>query len=155
MILRIHSTISTCIISEDKMDGFMQGYYHLPEGNTSMIADVIPATIGTKTPASLHAQDLQAQDLQAGLLPIIKHMKQNGTIGLQITYLQELPTLTRLPSRHMQLGTLTIIYLTMEPQMLSESMSLINDKISVSSTLVPIVSFLPMIHGSKIPTLFR
>ena len=35
-------------------------YYHLPEGNTYMIADVIPAMIGTKTPASLQTQDLQA-----------------------------------------------------------------------------------------------
>jgi len=36
----------------------------LSEGNTSMIADVIPITIGTKTPSSL-----QTQDLQAGLRP--------------------------------------------------------------------------------------
>ena len=79
----------------------MQGYYHLPEGNTSMIADVIPTTIETKTPLSL-----QTQDRQAGLRLVIKHMKLIGTIGQKITHLQGLPTLTRPLSPHMQLGTL-------------------------------------------------
>ena len=45
------------------MDGFMPDNYHLPEGNTSMMVDVIPATIETKIPASLQTQAPQT-DLQ-------------------------------------------------------------------------------------------
>ena len=105
------------------MDGFMLGYYHLPEENTSMIADVTPSTIGTKSPAFL-----QTQDLQAGLRPVIKHMKLNGTIRQKITRIQGLPTLTRSPSPHMQLGILMTLYQTMGPQMLSELMPFIIKK---------------------------
>jgi len=70
-----------------------------------MIADVIPATIGTKIPASL-----QTQAPQTDLHHHTRHMKLNGIIGLQITHLQGLPTLTRPPSPHMQLGTLMTLY---------------------------------------------
>ena len=76
----------------------MSGYYHLPEENTSMIADVIRTTIWTKNLSSL-----QTQDLQTDLQHRIKHMKINGIIGLYITHLQGLPTLTRPPSPHIQL----------------------------------------------------
>ena len=137
-------------VSADLMAIFLPVCSLQLEANIHTIAAATPAMTGIRLRAYL-----QTLAPQTDLQHHIKHMKQHGIIGLQITYLQELPTLTRLPSRHMQLGTLTIIYLTMEPQMLSESMSLINDKISVSSTLVPIVSFLTMTHGSKIPTLFR
>ena len=132
------------------MDGFMPGNYHLPKGNTSMIANDIRATIGTKPPASL-----QTQDLQVGLWPVIKHIKLNGTIGQKLTHLQGLPTLTRSVSPHIQLGTLMILYQTMGPQMLSELMPFIIEKIFASWTQVQIASSLTMTPGLRIPTRFR
>ena len=61
--------------------------------NIPTIAAVTPAMTGLRLQAYL-----QTLAPQTDLQHHIKHMKQNGTIGLQITYLQELQTLTRLPS---------------------------------------------------------
>ena len=137
-------------VSADLMAIFLPVCSLQLEANIPMIVAVTPAMTGIRLQAYL-----QTLAPQTDLQHLNKHLKQNGTIGLPITYLQELQTLTRPPSRHTQLGTPTIIYLTMEPLMLSASMSLINDKISVSSTLVPIVSYLTTTPGLKIPTQFR
>ena len=62
------------------------------------------------------------------------------------------PTLTRLPSPHMQFSTLMILYLTRGPQMLSESTLVVNAIIFASWTLVQIASLLTMTPCLKIPT---
>ena len=62
-----------------------------------------------------------------------------SSMGLQITHLQGLPTLTRLPSPHMQLCTLMVLFRTMGPQILSELMPFIIEKIFASWTRVQIV----------------
>ena len=110
-------TISIFMASADHMAIFLQVCSHPLEENIPTIVTVTPAMTGLRILAYL-----QTQPPQTDLQHHTRHMKLNGITGLKITYLQKLQTLTRPPSRHMQLGTLMIIYLTMEPQMLSESM---------------------------------
>ena len=144
------TTFSIFMSSADHMAIFLPACSHPLAANIATIAAVTPAMTELRIRAYL-----QTPSPQTDLQHHIRHMKQNETIGLKIIYLQELPTLTCLPSRHMQPGILRIIYLTMAPQMLSESMLLINAKIFASSTLVLIVLTLTTTPGLKIPTRFR
>ena len=82
-----------------------------------MIAAAITAMTRIKTPESLPIQASQA-DLQ----PVIMHMKLNGIIGQLITHLKGLQTLKPQLSPPMPLGTPTIPYMMMGPQMLSKFM---------------------------------
>ena len=77
-----------------------------------MTVVVIPATVGQRAPVSPPAQARQT-DLQHH----IRHLKINGIIGLPITHLKGLQTLTRPLSQPMPLGTQTILYLMMVPPM--------------------------------------
>ena len=79
----------------------------------------------------------------------------SSRMGLQITHLQGLSTLTRLPSPHMQIGTLMTLYQTIGPQMSSELMSFIIENIFESWTRVQIASSFTMTPGLIIPTRFR
>jgi len=81
------------------------------------------------------------------LTDVIKHMKLNGTIGQKITHLHGLPTFTRPPSPHMQLGYLMTLYETMGP--------FITEMIFAFWTRVQIASSLTMIPGLRIPTRYR
>ena len=83
-------------VSADLMAIFLPVCSLQLEASTPTIAAVTPAMTGLRILAYL-----QTPPPQTDLQHHIKHMKQNGTIGLQITYLQELPSPTKnAPSPH-------------------------------------------------------